>query len=88
MGRPGLETLATDGQDHGTENRVAVRSGLCVDSLAEGAAHSGGGTVPGLAGEELGIGPVNVQTFYVTQPIANLLFATPDPARSTFRSTL
>ena len=62
--------------------------GSALSSLAELPAHSGGGTVPGLDGEELGFGPVNVQTFYVTQPITINFFATPTPPRSTFRSTL
>ncbi len=58
--------------------------GSALSSLAEGAAHGGGGTVPGPSDEELGFGPVNVQTFYVTQSIANLLFATPDPTEVYF----
>ena len=42
------------------------------------------GTPPGLADGGLGLGPLNVQTFYVAQPIANLLFATPQPTEVYF----
>jgi hypothetical protein len=38
----------------------------------------GGGMIAGPSDGELAFGPLNVQTFYVAQPIANLLFATPD----------
>ncbi len=44
----------------------------------------GGGMVPGVSDGELAFGPLNVQTFYVAQPIANLLFATPDPTEVYF----
>ena len=43
-----------------------------------------GRAVPGLSGTILGSGPANVQTFYVALPIANLLFATPDPTEVYF----
>ena len=44
----------------------------------------GAATIPSLSNGELASGPVNVQTFYVAQPIANLLFATPDPTEVYF----
>ena len=44
----------------------------------------GGGAVPDLSNDGLGFGPINVQTFYVALPIANLLFATPDPTQVYF----
>ena len=44
----------------------------------------GAGTIPSFSNGELASGPVNVQTFYVAQPIANLLFATPDPTEVYF----
>ena len=42
------------------------------------ALQDGGGMIAGPSDGELAFGPLNVQTFYVAQPIANLLFATPD----------
>jgi len=44
----------------------------------------GGGMIPGLSDGELTVGPLNVQTFYVAQRLANLLFATPDPTEVYF----
>ncbi|MFZ2057510.1 MAG: transglutaminaseTgpA domain-containing protein [Acidimicrobiales bacterium] len=55
-----------------------------LSSFDQAQGQMGGGMVPGLYGDELGSGPANIQTFYVAQPIANLLFATPDPTEVYF----
>jgi hypothetical protein len=43
-----------------------------------------GGLLPELLAQGLGFGAANVQTFYVAEPIANLLFAIPDPSEVYF----
>ena len=53
-----------------------VASALSALTQPEPQANS---VVPGLSDTGLVSGPANVQTFYVAVPIANLLFATPDP---------
>ncbi len=58
--------------------------GSALSSFAQLQVQAGGRTVPSLSDEGLEFGPVNVQTFYVAQPIANLLFATPDPTEVYF----
>ena len=58
--------------------------GSALSSFAQLQVQPGGGAVPSLSDEGLGYGPINVQTFYVAQPIANLLFATPDPTEVYF----
>ena len=53
-------------------------------ALSSFAQSTGGGAAQNLFDEELAFGSVNVQTFYVALPIANLLFATADPTEVYF----
>ena len=80
-----------DGQDwkrsSATSRIMQLRTGSPFQvsaALSYFARVQGQPTVPGLLDEGLGSGPVNIQTFYVAQPIANLLFATPDPTQVYF----
>jgi hypothetical protein len=55
-----------------------VGSAFDTFAVTSGAAAVGGSNVGAP------VGPTNIQTFYVTQPMANLLFATPDPTQVYF----
>jgi len=73
-----------------TDRITELRTGSPFDvssalgSFAQQDGQLGAGEVPGLAGGGLSFGSANVQTFYVAEPIANLLFATPDPTEVYF----